>query len=98
MGTVDDFLKVSLTEEEFVESVIKTVVGLILLKAVTSRELAVTRKSKPFRLYDWCFRHIDYWNNRAQRKYIESLIDHATQHHRIMIPGIKLIRRPRKPK
>ena len=89
--TVGDFLADTLTEEEFVDAIVGAVVGGLLLRAIAG-------DFKPFRLYDWCFRHIDYWNNRAQRKYIESMRSHVNQRHRIMIPGSKLIRRPRKPK
>ena len=89
--SVGDFLADTLTEEEFVDALVNAVVGGLLLKAITGG-------FKPFRLYAWCFKHIDQWEIRCERKYIEHYSPDPPTISRINIPGIKLIRRPRKPK
>lgn len=91
--TVGDFLADTLTEDEFVDALVNAVTGGLLLKAIVGG-------SKSFRLYDWCFKHITQWEIRCERKYIEHYTSDPTRIKRItiIIPGIKLIRRPRKPK
>lgn len=81
-----------LTEEQFVDSLVDAILGGVVLKALLD--------NRHFRLYDWCFRHITKWEIRAERKYIEHYSSDPTRIKRItiIIPGIKLIRRPRKPK
>ena len=81
-----------LTEEQFVDALVDAILGGVVLKALLG--------NRHFRLYDWCFRHINKWEIRAERKYIEHYTSDPTRIKRItiIIPGIKLIRRPRKPK
>lgn len=82
-----------LTEEQFVDALVNAVVGGLIAKALLGG-------GGRFRLYDWCFRHITQWEIRCERKYIEHYSSNPTRIRRItiIIPGIKLIRRPRKPK
>lgn len=89
--SVGDFLHDTLTAEEFADALIDAVVGGLLFKAIAGG-------FKTFRLYDWCFKHIDQWEIRCERKYIEHYSPDPPRISRINIPGIKLIRRPRKPK
>ena len=93
--SVGDFLKDALTEEEFVDALVGAVVGGLIAKALFGGGGRFR-----FRLYDWCFRHITQWEIRCERKYIEHYSSDPTRIRRITIciPGIKLIRRPRKPK
>lgn len=95
--TVKEFVEAAkdheLTEEQFVDAIVNAVVGAVVLEVLIGG-------SRHFRLYDWCFRHITQWEIRCERKYIEHYSSDPTKIKRItiMIPGIKLIRRPRKPK
>lgn len=94
--TVKEFVEAAddheLTEEQFVDALVDAILGGVVLKALLD--------NRHFRLYDWCFRHISKWEIRFERKYIEHYSSDPTRIKRItiMIPGIKLIRRPRKPK
>lgn len=80
----------TLTVDEFVNDIVGGIVGAFLVDAMIGR--------RPFRLYDWCFRHITYMEIRAERRYIIAMSSHSRTHHRIMVPGMKSIRRPRKPR
>lgn len=89
--SVGDFLADTLIEDQFVDALVDAVVGGLLLKAIIGG-------FKPFRLYSWCFKHIDQWEIRCERKYIEHYSPDPPRISRINIPGIKLTKRPRKPK
>lgn len=93
--TVKEFVEAAedheLTAEQFVDALINAVVGGLLFKAIAGG-------GRCFRLYDWCFKHIDQWEIRCERKYIEHYSPDPPRISRINIPGIKLTKRPRKPK
>ena len=80
-----------MTPEEFIQEVVGAVVGTLIVEAIEG-------KFDPFRLYNWCFRHIDYWEDRNERKYIERMRSHSFAYHNIVIPGVKSMRRPKKPR
>lgn len=82
-----------LTEDQFIDAIINGILGGVVLEALLGG-------GRHFRLYDWCFKHISQWEIRCERKYIEHYSSDPTRIKRvtIFIPGIKLIRRPRKPK
>lgn len=93
--TVKEFVEAAedhkLTEDQFVDAIVDAVVGAVVLEALLG-------SSRHFRLYDWCFKHITQWEIRCERKYIERYSPDPPSISRINIPGIKLTKRPRKPK
>lgn len=92
--TVKEFVEAAddhkLTEEQFVDAMVDAILGGVLIHALLDH--------RSFRLYDWCFKHIDQWEIRCERKYIERYSPDPPSISRINIPGIKLTKRPRKPK
>lgn len=81
----------TVTVDQFVDALVGAVVGGIIAEALFGG-------GRCFRLYDWCFKHIDQWEIRCERKYIEHYSPDPPKISRINIPGIKLTKRPRKPK
>lgn len=80
-----------LTEDQFVDALVSAVIsGVILGELLGGR--------RHFRLYGWCYRHITQWEIRNVRKYLEYYSPDPPRISRINIPGIKLTKRPRKPK
>jgi len=94
--TVKEFIEAAedhgLTEKQFVDALVGAVVGGLIAEALFGGG------GRCFRLYDWCFKHIDQWEIRCERKYIEHYSPDPPRISRINIPGIKLTKRPRKPK
>lgn len=86
-----DATGMTVTVDQFVDALVGAVVGGLIAEALIGG-------GRCFRLYDWCFKHIDQWEIRCERKYIEHYSPDPPRISRINIPGIKLTKRPRKPK
>lgn len=80
----------ALTVDDIVNDIVGAIVGAVVAAAVIGR--------RRFRLYDWCYRRITYMGVRAESRYIIAMPSHSRISHRIIIPGMKSIRRPRKPR
>lgn len=81
----------ALTVDDIVNDIVGAIVGAVVAAAVIGRR-------RRFRLYDWCYRRITYMGVRAESRYIIAMPSHSRTSHRIIIPGMKSIRRPRKPR
>lgn len=90
----------ALTVDDIVNDIVEGIVGAVIVAAVIGSAMrgSAVIGCRPFRLYDWCFRHISYMRVRAERRNIIAMSSHSRTSHRIIIPGMKSIRRPRKPR
>lgn len=79
------------TVDEFVDDVVGIVVGAVLADAISTKRIS-------FYLGGWSLHQEEVLNRKIVRRYIEYYSGRPIKPFKIMIPGIKNLKRPKKPK
>lgn len=76
---------------EFVDDVVDTLLGAVVISVLCE-------KRRSFYLGGWSLHQEEILNRKIVRKYIEYYSGRSIEPFRITIPGIKNLKRPKKPK